>query len=83
MDFPFNLCELFYKYVINIIKIVTSFTSGIYFLHTNVGMFMRKSIKPIKNRTLSGCIIIYIISYFISLIGVKIVGKNKFSCLFQ
>ena len=40
---------------------------------------MRKSIKSIKNRTLSGCIIIYIFSYFISLIGVKIVGKNKFN----
>ena len=71
------------KYAINIIKIITSYTSGIYFLHTNVEMFMRKSIKSIKNGTLSGCIIIYIISYIISLIGVKIAGKNKFSCLFQ
>ena len=71
------------KYVINIIKIVTSYTSGIYFLHTNVEMFMEKPIKLIKNGTLSGNIIIYIISYFISLIGAKITGNNKFSCLFQ
>ena len=71
------------KYIINIIKIVTSYTSGIYFLHTNVQRFMKECIKLIKNGTLSGSIIIYIISYFISLIGTKIVGKNKFSCLFQ
>ena len=71
------------KYIINIIKNVTSYTPGIYFLHTNVEMFMKTYIKLIKNGTLSGSIIIYIISYFISLIGAKIVGKNKFNCLFQ
>ena len=71
------------KYIINIIKIVTSYTSGVYFLHTNVERFMKKSIKLIKNGTLSGSMIIYIISYFISLIGAKIFGKNKLSSLFQ
>ena len=71
------------EYIIYIIKNVTSYTPGIYFLHTNVEMFMKTCIKLIKNGTLSGSIIIYIISYFISLTGAKIVGKNKFSCLFQ
>lgn len=71
------------KYIVNIIKIITSYTSGIYFLHTNVERFMKKCIKLIKKKTFSGSIIIYIISYFISLIGAKIVGNNKFSCLFQ
>ena len=71
------------KYIIKIIKIFTSNTSGIYFLHTNVIRYMAKYNKQVKNGTLSGSIIIYIISYFISLIGTKIFGKTKFSCLFQ
>ena len=71
------------KYYINIIKIVTGYTSGIYFLHTNAHKWMKNCISSIKNGTLSGSIIIYIISYFISLIGAKIVRKNKYSCLFQ
>ena len=71
------------KYIINIIKIVTSYTSGIYYLHFNVHRWMKKGIRSIKYGTLSGNILIYIISYFISLIGSKIVGKNKYSCLFQ
>ena len=71
------------KYYINTIKIVTGYTSGIYFLHTNVHKWMKNCISSIKNGTLSGSIIIYIISYFISLIGAKIVRKNKYSCLFQ
>ena len=70
------------KYII-IIKIVTSYTSGIYFLHSNVQKWMKNSIRLIKNGTLSGNIIIYIISYIISLIGEKIVRKNKYKCLFQ
>jgi surface polysaccharide O-acyltransferase-like enzyme len=71
------------KYYISIIKIATGYTSGIYFLHTNVHKWMENCISSIKNGTLSGSIIIYIISYFISLIGAKIVRKNKYSCLFQ
>ena len=73
----------FNKYIIYIIKIVTSYTSGIYFLHTNVHRWTKTGIRLIKNGTISGCIIIYLISYFISLLGAKILGKNKYSCLFK
>ena len=71
------------KYIINIIKNFTSNTSGIYFLHTNVIRYMINFNKQVKNGTLSGSIIIYIISYFICLIGSKIFRKTKFICLFQ
>jgi fucose 4-O-acetylase-like acetyltransferase len=70
------------KYI-SIIKIVTSYTSGIYFLNSNVQKWMKNCITLIKNGTLSGNIIIYIISYVISLIGEKIVRKSKYRCLFQ
>ena len=48
------------KYIINIIKIVTSYTSGIYYLHFNVHRWMKKGIRSIKYGTLSGNILIYI-----------------------
>jgi hypothetical protein len=47
------------KYI-SIIKIVTSYTSGIYFLNSNVQKWMKNCITLIKNGTLSGNIIIYI-----------------------
>ena len=71
------------KYIINIIKIITSNTSGIYFLNTSVKIYMNNKISSIKKGTIYGSLIIYIISYFISFIGAKIFGKTKFSCLFQ
>lgn len=70
------------KYI-SIIKIFTRYTPGIYFLHTNVEKWTKNYITLIKNGTLSGNIMIYIICYAISLIGEKIVRKSKYRCLFQ
>ena len=71
------------KYIINIIKIFTDNTSGIYFLHTNIRDYIKNYIRLIKNNTLYGSIIIYIICYIISFFGIKILGKTKYRSLFQ
>lgn len=71
------------KCIINIIKLIANKTTGIYFLHIIVYNYLKKFIKLIKYRTFYGCIIIYIISYFICCLGIKLLGKTKFRNLFQ
>ena len=54
-----------------IIKNITNFTGGVYYLH-----------RKIKLITIFSCVIIYIICYFICSIGIKIFGKTKLKYLF-
>ena len=71
------------KYIINIIKLISSKTTGIYFLHPAVHHYFGNLIKLIKYKTFYGCIIIYIICLFICLLGIKVLGKTKFRNLFE
>lgn len=68
---------------INIIKIITNYTSGIYYLHIPISLYLSNFIQLIKENTFYGCIIIYIICYFISYFGIKLFGKTKLRHLFQ
>ena len=71
------------KNIIKTIRFITNNTSGIYFLHYSISNYLNKYIILIKNKTLFGCIIIYIICYFISFFGLRIFGKTKLRNLFQ
>lgn len=68
---------------IKFIKFITNYTSGVYFLHLSVFKYIKKYSSLIKNETLYGCIIIYLICYLISFLGVLIFGKTKLKHLFQ
>jgi len=68
--------------IIKIVKIITNFTSGIYYLHKPVYFYISNYIKLIKQQDILGCLIIYLICYFISFIGIKIFGKTKLRNLF-
>lgn len=70
------------KKVKSFIKQITSYTQGIYCLHSIVRYYLQSIIDLVKNYTFFGCIIIYCISYLISFIGIKILGKTKFKHLF-
>ena len=59
---------------------ITKYTQGIYCLHMIIIYYMRKNYK--KTGTLLGSIIVYIISYVISLIGFQIFKKTKLKYLF-
>ena len=62
---------------------ITKYTGGIYFTHYLIGKgYLCTSIYYVKKGTFLGCIFIYLISYFVSLIGNKIFGKTKFKHLF-
>ena len=68
--------------LINLIKILTSYTGGIYYMHWPLYIFLKNFISPIQKGTLSGCFIIYILGYIISFTGAKIFGKTRLKYLF-
>ena len=67
----------------NIIIYITNYTAGQYYLHVSVINYFKIIFKPIKDGTLFGCFIIYIICYLICFIGIKFVGKTKLKYLFS
>ena len=71
------------KRVINIIRKITNYTAGVYFMHIPVYEYTEMYIISIQKRTIKGCAIVYLICYFISLIGTKIFGKTKLRHLFE
>lgn len=68
--------------VLFIIKHFTNYTGGIYYLHIIVMNIFRNIIPFIYKGTLLGGFSIYIISYFICFIGMRIFGKTKIKNLF-
>ena len=74
---PLDNVNPFYK---KMIKVISSYTNGIYCLHRIIINIMRKKFG--LNGNMKTGIIIYMICYFISFIGIKIFGKNKLKYLF-
>ena len=70
------------KRLITIIKQITGYTAGIYYTHCLITEYICNYIILIKKRTLKGCIIIYLICYLISFVGILIFGKTKLRHLF-
>ena len=71
------------KLIINILKYITNYTAGIFYLHWSIIIYLRNFVEPVKRQTFLGCIIIYFICYIISFIGIYILGKTKFKYLFS
>ena len=69
------------KYII-VIKYITSYTPGIYFLHPKIYNIFKSKIFSIKHCTFSGCILIYLICYWISYIFSNIFKNKKIKYLF-
>ena len=79
--FPFELIKT--KKIIFIIKLSTSFTGGIYYLHMVIFRYLKNQIKYIIKRSYKGCIFIYFLCYFICFIGNKLTIKSKLKSLFN
>ena len=71
------------KKLIYLLKIITKFTGGIYYIHVICRDFLKKKIFSIANRTFRGSIIIYIISYIICYIGNKLSFETNLKFLFN
>lgn len=66
-----------------IIKQMTNYTGGIYFTHYLIGKgYICSSFNIIKNKTILGCLFIYLVSYTISFLGIKFLGHTKLKHLF-
>ena len=65
-----------------IIKYLTNYTGGVYYLHIIIMSVLKKKISFITERTIIGGFIIYIISYFVCFIGMRTFGKTILKNLF-
>ena len=70
------------KFIIKFIQFISIYTPGIYFIHKSLYQYLC-IFSILKNNALSSVIIIYFISYFISLFGKLIFRKTKLINLFQ
>lgn len=75
---PFDKFQ--YNYIIKIIKLISNYTQGIYCLHPIIISFATKILH--LQRTFQGCIIIYILSYFVSFVSFKFCCIHKLRYLF-
>ena len=65
-----------------IIKIITKFTGGIYYLHIIYRCYLRKYSSYFNKKTYLGSFIIYIICYFNCFFGYKLFYNSKLKYLF-
>ena len=70
------------KIILKIIKHITNYTAGIYYLHLSIARYLINIIKPIKKRTLKGCSLIYILCYLICFVGDLFFWKIRLGNLF-
>ena len=80
------ICSLFstrreHKYI-KLIKILTNFTGGIFYIHRIVQRYFKFIVDDIKKGTFFGIILIYLICYAICFLGTLIVGKTQAKYLF-
>ena len=68
--------------LIFLIKQITSYSSGIYYLHIKIIDYFKDYFNAFEEKTLNACAINYIICYFICFIGMKVFGKTNLKYLF-
>ena len=71
------------KIIIKIIKQITNHTAGVYYLHITLYFYLYNYNIHIRNKTIKGCMINYLICYLICCIGSFIFGKTKLRSLFE
>ena len=69
--------------IIYIITQITKYTGGIYYLHYKIRDYLSPLIQIINQRSLIGCLLNYIICYFICLFGSKLFKNSKLKYLFN
>ena len=73
--------EMLNTTLLTFIRLLTKYTQGIYCLHFLFQYYMK--IKFDKEGSFIGCIILYIVSYFVSFLGFKLFGNTKLRFLFS
>ena len=75
--------NIFKDHLIKVILQISKFTPGIYYLHVPIKNYFKYCFKVIKKKEIYGAILIYIISFNISIIGNFIFKKTMLINLFQ
>ena len=70
------------KFIILLIKKITQYTGGIYYLHPYVMLIFQKYFKLLMYRNIKGCFLIYLVCYFICLFGSILFKKSNLKYLF-
>ena len=73
--------EIMNNNILIFIRQITKYTQGIYYMHFLFQYYMK--MKFDKNGSFFGCIVLYIFTYFASMIGFKIFEKTKLRLLFS
>lgn len=68
--------------LIFLIKQITSYSSGIYYLHIKIIEYFKDYFNAFEDKTLIGCVLNYIICYFICFLGMKTLGRTNLKYLF-
>ena len=66
-----------------ILRYITNYTAGVYYLHMHIIKYFKFFIDPIKKGNIFGLFIIYLICYFICFVGILLFGKTKLKNLFS
>jgi hypothetical protein len=66
----------------NLIKFLTSYSGGIYYLHIKMPLLLKLLLKREQSRTITTCIIYYLLCYLLCFIGSKLTKKNNLRYLF-
>ena len=78
--FPFD--KIKFNFIISIIKKITSYTGGVYYLHPEIYNIFKYNLNPIKFRRLTGCIVNYLFCYLTCFFGSKAFKESKLKYLF-
>ena len=65
-----------------LIKQMTSYTAGVYFIHVKIMEYFHENITIFKNGEIRGCVLNYLICHSICFAGMKLFGKSKLKYLF-
>ena len=71
------------KMLQNILKLITNYTAGVFYLHFTVYIYFKNIISSIGKNTFMGCVQIYLVCYIICFISMKLVGKTILKNLFS
>lgn len=79
----FSLFSFRNKKLIIFLNIITKFTGGIYYIHKACYFVLKKKLHFVKEHTLHGSILVYLISYIICFLGNKYIYKSELKFLFN
>ena len=71
------------NYSLILLNKITSYTGGIYYIHSKAGEISKTYFYLIRKQTLEGCFLLYFICYFTCFIGAFIFQKFSLKYLFM